>query len=121
MGYYDVAEQFTERARGIPYPEMPQKPERGDLTPSAYGRAIAAYEKAKDVAYAGRKDYDTLHAQCDDDFKAALAVELGLDGHPKYDLLFRLAWQEGHSGGYSEVASCADTFAELLRADQPQQ
>lgn len=115
MSYHDIAQQFTQRSRSIPYPEMPKKPERGEMSARDYGRAIGVYEQARDEALKGRDEYRVKGAECDADFKAALAKELGLAGHPKYDVLFRLAWEEGHASGYSEVANYADTFAELLR------
>lgn len=115
MSHYEIAEEFTKRAHAIPYPEMPQKPERGELTPRAYGTAIAKFEQARDRARAGREEYDRKNAECDAEFKAALAKEFNLTGHPKFDLLFRIAWDEGHSSGYSEVAGYAATLAELLQ------
>lgn len=115
MSAWDIAAEFTAKAQTIHYPEMPKKPERGEMSASAYGRAVAKYEQAKDRARDVRLEYRAKQNECDEEFKAALAKELGLAGHPKYDLLFRMAWEEGHSSGYSEVANYADTFAELLR------
>lgn len=33
-----------------------------------------------------------------------LEREHGMMGHPKADLLYSIAWEEGHSAGYAEVA-----------------
>lgn len=48
------------------------------------------------------------------DLKAALAKELGLEGHPKFDKLYTIAYQHGHSSGFNEVAMYAEEFSELL-------
>lgn len=47
-------------------------------------------------------------------FQADLEAEYGLTGHPKAARLFGLAWERGHSSGYSDVAGCYSEFAELL-------
>lgn len=47
-------------------------------------------------------------------FKADLADELGLTGHPKWDKLFDIAWEEEHDCGYEAVYNYASTLAELL-------
>lgn len=47
-------------------------------------------------------------------FKVDLADELGLTGHPKFDKLFEIAWDRGHSDGYQEVYYEAEKLAELL-------
>lgn len=49
------------------------------------------------------------------DFKTNLEREHGLTGHPKADLLWRLAWEDGHSGGWDDIASVYSEFAELLK------
>lgn len=50
-----------------------------------------------------------------DEQKARLAADEGIAGHPKLDALYSLAWQYGHSSGFSEVESYFREFAELLK------
>ena len=48
-------------------------------------------------------------------FKKDLAHEYGLTGHPKFERAFAIAWDHGHSSGYSEVAIYFDELVELLK------
>ncbi len=48
-------------------------------------------------------------------FKRDLEEEYGVAGHPKADKLFSIALQEGHGGGFNDVACCYDTMVELIR------
>jgi hypothetical protein len=43
-------------------------------------------------------------------FHDDLLAELGLTDHPKADLLYSMAWERGHSSGYSEVANEAHSL-----------
>lgn len=47
-------------------------------------------------------------------FKADLFEEYGVADNPKADDAFNLAWQHGHSAGYSEVANYFDDFVRLI-------
>lgn len=73
------------------------------------------------LPYANRKTNEavwTAHRnetrRLEDKLKADLEEELGLTNHPKKDVLWRLAWERGHSAGYGEVASYYEEMAELL-------
>lgn len=77
------------------------------------------YKNAK--PYASRKTDATAHAEYTTEdarlyakFKADLFDDLGITGHPKAEKLFAIAWEYGHSSGYSEVYNYADELAELL-------
>jgi hypothetical protein len=48
-------------------------------------------------------------------FKHDIEEEHGVLNHPKADVLWRLAWEHGHSCGYSEVASYWVDFVELIK------
>lgn len=50
-------------------------------------------------------------------FKEDLAVELGLVGHPKWEDLFMLAWDEGHAEGFESVYEWAERLSVLLDKD----
>lgn len=47
--------------------------------------------------------------------KRDLEVQEGLVGHPKADMLWSIAWDRGHSLGYSDVISVYEELAELLK------
>jgi len=47
-------------------------------------------------------------------FKQDLFIDLGIENNPKREKLFRLAWEMGHSSGYSEVVGIADELVDLI-------
>lgn len=47
--------------------------------------------------------------------KNDLAVEYGLVGHPKLDKVYELAWEEGHSSGWSEIGYWFGALSNLVR------
>ncbi len=48
-------------------------------------------------------------------FRIDLERENGMTGHSKADRLFDLAWEHGHSSGYSEVVNYYEDFVELVK------
>jgi len=50
-----------------------------------------------------------------DEFKADLLQAHGVTGNPKSDRAFSLAWEQGHSCGYSEVAIVFADLVELIK------
>lgn len=62
--------------------------------------AISAYEKRREE----RRQSQALQL-------ASLAKEHGVEGHPKLELLYSIAWDLGHSSGYAEVETY---FAQLV-------
>lgn len=47
--------------------------------------------------------------------KHDLEIQEGLVGHDKANLLWTIAWDRGHSSGYSDVISVYEELAELLK------
>ena len=47
--------------------------------------------------------------------KSDLEAQHGIVGHPKADKLWSLAWDAGHSAGYSDVITYYEDFVELLK------
>lgn len=47
-------------------------------------------------------------------FKKEALKELGLENHPKAEKVFDLAWERGHSQGYTEVYLELQELADLL-------
>jgi hypothetical protein len=62
-----------------------------------------------------REEYLAETRAVDDAFHGGLAKEYGLLGHPKERKVWELAWEEGHSSGYSTVEQYYDQFSELVR------
>lgn len=62
-----------------------------------------------------RRLYDEEEGRLRQVFQADLEAEYGLAGHPKADRLFGIAWDHGHSSGYSDVAGYYGELAELLK------
>jgi hypothetical protein len=48
-------------------------------------------------------------------FKADLEEEYGTADNPKRDDLFKLAWDYGHSGGFSQIVNYYDDLYELVK------
>jgi hypothetical protein len=67
---------------------------------NGYKKAYAAYRE---------KDYDLKQ-----EFQADLLEEYGVTDHPKAELCFQKAWDEGHSCGYESVKGCFDDLVELI-------
>jgi len=62
----------------------------------------------------GRAEYRRQMYELKMKFKEDLLRYLGITGHPKADRLWEMAWDDGHSSGYEDVLSCAETFVDLL-------
>jgi|SRR6185295_6894010 len=58
--------------------------------------------------------YNEDQARLCKQFKLDLEVEHGVIGNPKADKLFEIAWEQGHSSGYSEVALHYDQLVVLI-------
>jgi hypothetical protein len=48
------------------------------------------------------------------EFKHDLAIENGIENHPKLDKLWEKAWEHGHSSGLSEVKYWFEDLIELI-------
>jgi hypothetical protein len=87
--------------------------ESNTLEPLVYGAIVEkvldedAYRAARDVHWA--EDQRLKQMFFDD-----LTDEFCIKNHPKRDKFLYLCWQEGHSGGFSEVYNVACTWVELL-------
>ena len=67
-----------------------------------------------DIA-AARRAYDAESRALYDLFKSELLKDLGLDGHPKAEKVFSMAWDDGHSSGsYEDVYNYAGDYAKLV-------
>jgi hypothetical protein len=69
----------------------------------------------KTAFYAESNKYSDARNKLEAEFKADLFDEHGVTGHPKANRAFDIAWDHGHSSGYSEVANYFDDLADLLK------
>lgn len=70
-------------------------------------------ERGRDKAQ--RRLWSDAQRAMTEQFRADLEQEHGLSGHPKADRLWSLAWEHGHSNGFSEVVLHYEEFAELVK------
>ncbi len=97
----------------VPYspPPMPEI----DETKTTIARA----REIREAYQASKLDQHRLHQEeggrLTTLLKADLEAENGVVGHPKANLLWSLAWEHGHSSGYSDVVNYYDNFVELLK------
>lgn len=68
-------------------------------------------DEARSARLARMADESELRAR----FRADALRELGLEGHPKGDRLFDIAWSQGHAAGLHEVLGHMEELADLLR------
>lgn len=64
---------------------------------------------------AERKIYNNEDARIYNEFRAEVLEENGLTNHPKADKVMSMAWEDGHSSGYEEVANYVEKYADLVR------
>lgn len=91
-----IHEKYTAIRNAIKYPN--------DLA----GRTLEYRRTSMDA-------YRKACKECDEAFELALYDEYGVSNNPKREKAFRIAWQEGHSSGYSEVETYFEEMAELIK------
>jgi len=76
---------------------------------------IAAVENDEDAYRKAQKEYMAAKFQVENDFKADLAKELGVDDIPGIDKIMEKAWADGHSSGLQSVYNEADELIEVMQ------
>ena len=108
----------------VPRPSKPFKPSMGQFRVAGVSEAQAARAYAdawdkwvKDTAVylENRAIFLDAHVKLDARFKQDVLRENGLAGHPKAEKVWDLAWEEGCSAGYEEVAARVERLAELVK------
>ena len=83
------------------------------------GRSIGTklVEKVVDeeALKAARQAYNAAERAKYDEFKRDLFELHGVTGHSKAELCFNMAWEDGHSAGYAEVANVFDRLVDLIK------
>jgi hypothetical protein len=106
--------------RNQDYPIRPVKPylKRGTETAATvreYADALAAFETNMVEYNRLITIFNTKQRELDAKFKVDVLAEYGLTGNPKANDVFELAWEEGHSSGYSEVMLWVCKLASLVK------
>jgi len=87
----------------VPYPERRMVPMK----------SMPLSEKQKTME--ALDEYRRLDGEARENCRKMLAELYGVADHPKEPKLWSLAWEEGHSCGYSEVALKYDEFVDLMK------
>jgi hypothetical protein len=109
---------FDDYEVKIQYPERPRKPVMGDRSVQgvrAYADALEKWEHDMVSHRIKLSVFRDEQVKLDERFKQDVLRENGLVGHPKAEKVFALAWEEGRSSGYSEVADRVERLAELVK------
>lgn len=106
----------TERTSLLKYPIAPAKPKQlpGE-SHTSYGGRLDQWELLRKTHSEAVSTYHAEQRQINADFAADLLAALGLTDHPKGNTLYSMAYERGHSSGYSEVALIAEELSELLK------
>lgn len=76
---------------------------------------IADYTKAMNAYKISMAEHNAAEAQKVEDLRRQCEADFGMTGHPKADLLWSKAWENGHSNGLQEVYS---SYADLVELAQ---
>jgi hypothetical protein len=85
----------------LSYPDPQNYPPLGSHDPE--------FRKAREEWYADNTRLERVV------FKEDLCKAHGVEGNPKADLCFNLAWEHGHAAGLSEVEGYFSEFVELIK------
>jgi hypothetical protein len=117
--YYDlqeVAQFYAKLSNEISYPERPPKPERAHFKNNeTYGKAMDDYELKELPRFrASLLEYRAKLGEIENEFKVEILRRIGISQHPRAEKLWSMAWERGHSSGFSEIVSIAYDLSELL-------
>jgi hypothetical protein len=79
-----------------------------------YPNALIQEVLDEDAYKARRKEYSDESARLYQEFQNDLFEDYGVSDNPKRFKCFELAWEHGHSSGYSEVYNYFGDFVELI-------
>lgn len=111
-----IGEEFSQKYRAIPYPERPKRPVREDFpSHTAYGKAMDEWEELLVQHKAALEAHSAAERAVEEEFKQAIAKEFGLEGHPKFEQMYAIAYEQGHSDGLDSVYWRCEVLASLLQ------
>ena len=83
-------------------------PECGSNTMDIWEKEIELYQKKQ-------TEYKDKSMSLHEEFRTDIFREFGVDGNPKKDKCFSIAWEHGHAYGYSDVYSYFSDIVELIK------
>lgn len=86
-----------------------------DETTTTIAQAKVLKEQHAERKRQQRRLHNEEDGRLTDLLKSDLESENGLVGHPKADVLWRIAWEHGHSSGYSDVINWYEDLVELVK------
>ena len=72
-------------------------------------------DEIKLVMSNNRKEYNIEENNKLIEFKKDLEEDFGFENHPKKDILYNIAWEDGHSNGFYEVYLEYEKLSELIK------
>lgn len=114
-GFYES--KLPVASRVLPKPQMLSKraDELTDLEVINLTRVKKEYEAAVAERKANAKARSADSVRLSDLFRLDVEVENGTRGHPKADKLWNMAYERGHSGGFSEILSEYEDIVGLVK------
>jgi len=102
------------------YPSLTSKPQIGRFPGGSkgareYADALEAYEKIEADIKKARAKYQREKSDLQNQFKLDLEEENGIpNDHPKAEVLFGMAWEDGHDEGLINVMYKYEKYSQLL-------
>jgi hypothetical protein len=109
------AGHYTAPALTVPRPKAPPTRVTSAKAADESRRLHAEYEAALPAYQEAMRARRATQNALDVEFEADALAELGLTGHQKAGLLYRMAHERSHSEGHEAVLDTAEDLAELLR------
>jgi hypothetical protein len=82
-----------------------------------YANKLSWQGTGKTVDREARKAYQDESRDLKAKFEKDLAHHFQMEGHPKVGLLFEIAWEEGHSSGFSSVLEQYASLSRLMKQE----
>jgi phosphomannomutase len=110
---------FDDYKNTMPYPSKPKKPHlnisHASQDVQQYFLALKKWESEMEIYRKEVAAYQKTDADLYVKFMQDIFDDLGIANNPKRDRLFSIAWDMGHSAGYSEVYHYASELVDLIR------
>jgi hypothetical protein len=111
--YYFYCPHCDEPVKFVNYDEMTAHINLVHAT--VYEKACRDEYSSKLPYNGNREAYQEDQRRLNTQFQRDLEVEHGVENNPKREKLFDIAWSQGHSAGYSEVAIHYDEMVVLIQ------
>lgn len=109
---------ITKYGNKMQYPAKPKKPYLNHIHTSEeitqYAEDFKKYENSLSKCMEEQKKYRIEQNRLDNLFKQDIFKELGIEKHPKKDILWSIAWVRAHSDGLQCVWFEMEELSELL-------